>query len=125
MTKSGTLLLILGTVMTLGTLARPAHAELFMCNGDKGRFSAIDKEKMYELNWPDKAAVEILRTATDVVTLRLDDANTDGTHYLELEVKSSDGHTRSVKASRMDMVMYTDTFNGKMDIVLCVPVAGT
>lgn len=56
-----------------------ANAELFVCRGT-GRFGAVTKKPVY-LEWTKQIRQIILQNDTEIVSLELDDANQDGTHY--------------------------------------------
>jgi|GEM_PF-3985641 len=99
-----------------------ARAEIFVCNGE-GRFAAV-KGKQVEVS-SQKQGAEIFRSSNDIVSLEVDDANSDGTHYLKILVASSDGHTRIAKASRREMVMYIDQLGNSVDVIGCLPIPGT
>lgn len=99
-----------------------ARAELFICNGE-GRFASVKRIEV-EVG-PQKQEVEIFRSGNEVVRLSVDDANSDGSHYLKIMVQGSDGHIRTSKASHRGMVMWIDQYGVSVDIIACLPVPGT
>src|SRR4051812_842644 len=89
--------------MILALVSLNAWGEHFSCVG-MGRFQTLPDKTVY-LEWPSKTREVVLELSGVIVALELDDANSDGTHYLKLEVTEPDGTVRAAKGSNRDMVM--------------------
>lgn len=99
-----------------------AQAESFFCQGT-GRFSDIPREKITMDGSAKYGSKDILMLSTGRVTLSLDKVNSDGSHYLTIEVVEQNKLTeefssRGAKGSVKDLVVFIDN---PQALIACVP----
>jgi hypothetical protein len=108
-------------IVTILGLSSNAFAETFMCQGT-GRFSEVGNQTV-NLEWKKNYQKVLLENDQIKVQVNIDKANSDGTHYLAIDVldlnKTGVTSIRGAKGSLKDMVQYIDSTSS---IVQCLPI---
>lgn len=111
--------MILVTFFVIG-IANFASAEDFMCQG-LGKFSGVGQQQV-NLDWEKAYQKVLLETDSLKVQANIDKANSDGTHYLSIEVLETSANgavtMRTAKGSIKDMVLYGEDTS----IINCLPI---
>lgn len=104
--------------------ATTAQAETFVCQGT-GRFSQIGNQTI-NLQWEKEYQKVLIENQSLKVQVYVDKSNSDGTHYLGIEVMDLDkaGATamRGAKGSIKDMVLFSDSATSQ---VVCMVLPGS
>ncbi len=99
-----------------------AQADTFLCQGT-GRFAQIGNQSV-ELEWNKEYQKVLIENASLQVQVYVDKSNSDGTHYLGIEVmdlnKTGVVSFRGAKGLLKDMVQFSDS---STSMILCLPIA--
>jgi hypothetical protein len=109
-------------VLTVALVSSSANAESFVCQGT-GRFAEIGNASSLTLQWAKEYQKVLIENPTLKVQVYIDKSNSDGTHYLGIDVmdldkSSADFH--GAKGSLKDMVQYIDS---QTSLITCIPAS--